>query len=139
MIFLFQKKIYLLGNTVINFFLLLDGSHWDPRTQAHWPIVLYFRRPASLPRDTISLSLASFICSGSILVKPKVCTHRMCLFILCSMYCRLICPVRGPINILQCFLSNLLMNRMYLSVGPARHSWLVQYFTQTFHSVCFLF
>ncbi len=32
------------------------------------------------------------------------------LLILCSMYCRLICPVRSPTNILQCFLSSLLMN-----------------------------
>ncbi len=32
------------------------------------------------------------------------------LLILSSMYCRLICPVRSPTNILQCFLSNLHMN-----------------------------
>ncbi len=71
------------------------GSHWDPRTQDHWPIALYlsfkfiglFRSPALLPMAIIPLSLASFIYSGSILVKPKVCiltfsnighSHRMC-------------------------------------------------------------
>ncbi len=32
------------------------------------------------------------------------------LLILCSMYCRLICPVRRATNILKCFLSSLLMN-----------------------------
>ncbi len=46
-----------------------------------------FRSPAPLLRATILLSLASFICSGSILAKPKVCiltfsntghSHRMC-------------------------------------------------------------
>ncbi len=61
------------------------------------------------------------------------------LLILCSMYCRLICPVRIPTNILQCFLSSLLMNWTYLLVGPSRHNCLVPYFSQTFHSVCFLF
>ncbi len=30
------------------------------------------------------------------------------LLILCSMYCRLICPVRSPTNILQCFLSTII-------------------------------
>ncbi len=44
------------------------------------------------------------------------------LLLLCSMYCRLICPVRCPTNILQCFLSSLLMNLTYLSVGPSRPS-----------------
>ncbi len=61
------------------------------------------------------------------------------LLILCSMYCRLICPVRSPTDILECFLSSLLINRAYLSVDPSRRSWLVPYFSQTFHSVCFLF
>ncbi len=46
-----------------------------------------FRRTASLLRSTISLSLASFICSRYILANPKVCiltfsntghSHRMC-------------------------------------------------------------
>ncbi len=54
-------------------------------------------------------------------------------------HCRLTCPVRSPTNILLCFLSSLLMNRIYLSIGPFRHSWLVPYLSQTFHSVCFLF
>ncbi len=94
------------------------------------------RSPAPLPRATIPRSLTSFIYSGSILAKPEVCiltfsntghSHRICtdvsfsaphllhegvfaLLTLCSMYWRLICPVRRPTNILQCFLSNLLMN-----------------------------
>ncbi len=55
------------------------------------------------------------------------------LFILCSMYSRLI------FHILQCILSSLLMNWTYLSIGPSRHSWLVPYLSQTLHSVCFLF
>ncbi len=50
------------------------------------------------------------------------------LLILCSLYFKLKCPVRSPINILQSFLSSLLMNCTYLSVGPSRHSWLVPYF-----------
>ncbi len=62
----------------------------------------------------------------------------LALLILCSMYCRLICRVRSPTNILQCFLSSLLRNWTYLSDGLSRHSWLVPYFSQTFHSVCFL-
>ncbi len=52
--------------------------------------------------------------------------------------CRLICPVRSPTNILQCFQSGLLMNWTYLSVGPSKYGWLVPYF-QTSHLVCFLF
>ncbi len=61
------------------------------------------------------------------------------LLILCNMYYRLIWSVRSHTNILQCFLSSLLMNWTYLSVDPSRHSWLVPYFSQTFHSICFLF
>ncbi len=120
---------------------------------------------APLSRATIPLSLASFICSGSILAKPNVCiltfsstghSHRMCtdvsfsaphllhegvfaLIILCNMHCKLIYLVRSPTNILQCFQSSLLMNWTYLSVGSFRHSWLVPYFSQTSHSVCSLF
>ncbi len=124
-------------------FFFLRGRFSELRTQAHWAIALclsfkfigLFTSPASLPRATIPLSLASLICSGSILAKPKVCiltfstghSYRMCtdvsfsaphllpeqvfaLLILYSIYCRLICPVRSPTNILQCFLSSLLMN-----------------------------
>ncbi len=60
------------------------------------------------------------------------------LLILCSIYCRLICPVRSPTSILQCFLSSLLMNRTYLSAGSSRHCWLVPYLSHTLHSICFL-
>ncbi len=153
-------------NTCSDFFFSCEvGSHWDPRTKAHWPITLslwfkfirLFRSPATLRRAMIPLSLASFICSGSILGKPKVCiltfsntwhSHRMCtdvsfsaphilhegvfaLLILWSIYRRLMCPVRSPTNILQCFSSSLLMNWTYLSVGPSRHSWIVQPFTDS--------
>ncbi len=134
-------------NAFSQFFFSEVGPNWDLRTQARWPIALYlsfkfiglFRSHAPLPRATIPLSLASFICSGSILAKPKVCiltfsntghSHRMCadvsfpaphllhervfaLLILCSMYCRLIWPVRSPTNILQYVLSSLLMNWTY--------------------------
>ncbi len=55
------------------------------------------------------------------------------------MYCRLICPVRSPTNILQCFLSSLFMNWTYLSVCSSRYSSLFRYFSQTSHYVCFLF
>ncbi len=107
---------------------------------------------------------ASLAFIESIMAKPKVCIlnfsntgqpHRMCtdvsfsaphllhkgvfaLLILCSIYCRLICPVKSP-TILQCFLSSSLMNWAYLSVGSSRHSWLVPYLSQTLHSVYFLF
>ncbi len=137
------------------FFFLQGGSQLgpqDPCPLVHCPIPLIeihrglFRSPASLPRATIPLSLTSFICSGSILAKPKVCltfyntgySRRMCtdvffsalhlhegvfaLLILCSMYCRLISPVRSPTNIQQCFLSSFLMNWTYLSVGLSRQS-----------------
>ncbi len=95
-----------------------------------------------LPGATIPFNLASFIYFGSILAKPTVCilifsntgySHRLCtdvsfsaphlphegvsaLLILCSMYRRLICPVRNPTNILQCFLSSLLMNCFLFSI-----------------------
>ncbi len=46
---------------------------------------------------------------------------------LCSTYCRLICPLRSSISILQCFLSSLLMNWTCLLIGPSRHRWLVPY------------
>ncbi len=126
---------------IIYIFFCEVGPNWDPRTQATGilPYTIHrvlFRSPAPLPRDTIPLSLASLVCSGSILAKPKVCiltfsntqhSHRMCtdvlfsaphllregvfaFLILCSLYCRLICPVWSPTNILQCFLSSLLMN-----------------------------
>ncbi len=64
----------------IAYFFCEVGPHWDPRTQACWPIALYlsfkfigglFRSPATLPRTTIPLSLASFMCSGSIPAKPQ--------------------------------------------------------------------
>ncbi len=160
-------------NFFCHFFFCEVDLDWDPRTQARWPIAPYLSFKfiggylGVLPpyQATIPLSLTSFICSGSILTKPKVCilifsntrhSHRMCtdvsfsapnllhegefpLLILCSMYCRLICPFRSSTNILQCFLSSLLIIWAYLSVGPCRHSWLVPYFSQTFHSVCFLF
>ncbi len=67
---------------VLNFFFIWEvDSNWDPRIQARWPTALYlsfkfmglFRSPASLQRVTIPLSLASFIYSGSMLAKPKVC------------------------------------------------------------------
>ncbi len=156
----------------LRIFFCRVGFHWEQRTQAHWPIALYlsfkfiglFRSPHPLPREAIPLSLASFICSGCILAKPRVCvltvsntrlSHRMCtsisssaphhlhkgffaLLILCSIYCRLICRVRSPTNIRQYFMS-LLMNWTYLLVGPSRYSWLVPYLSQTLHSVCFLF
>ncbi len=56
-------------------------SQLGPRTQANRPLPYtshlnslgIFRSPAPLLRATIPLSLASFICSGSILAKPKVC------------------------------------------------------------------
>ncbi len=67
------------------------------------------------------------------------CMRGFALLISYSMDCKLICPVRSPINILQCFLSSLFMNCTYLSVDPSRHSWLVPYFSQTFHSHRFLF
>ncbi len=124
------------------FFFARGRSQLGPQDSgqlAHCPIPLIlihrglFRSPVTLPRAKLPLSLASFICSGSILAKPKVCilifsntgrSHRMytdvsfsaphllhervfALFILCS---RLICLVRSPTNILQCFLFNLLMN-----------------------------
>ncbi len=86
------------------------------------------------------------MCSGTILAKPSVCIlafsntrywHSLCtdvsfsaphllhegifvLLILCSIYCRLICLVRSPTNILQSFLSSLLMNWTYLLVGRFR-------------------
>ncbi len=47
------------------------------------------------------------------------------LLILCSIYCRLISPVRSPVSSLQCFLSTLLMNWTHLSVAV---SW-----SRTFH------
>ncbi len=47
--------------------------------------------------------------------------------------------VRSPTNILQYFLSSLLMNWQYLSVGSSRHGWLVSYLPQALHFVCFLF
>ncbi len=110
--------------------------------------------PAPLTKAVIPLSLALFICPGSILAKPKVCiltfsnTRRsyrtvtdvsfsvphllhegvFALLILCNMYCRLLCSVRSPTNILPCSRSSLLMNWTYLSVGPSRQRWLVQYF-----------
>ncbi len=59
--------------------------------------------------------------------------------IVCSMYCRLIRSVRSPTNILQCFLSSLLMNQIYLLVDPSKHNCPVPYFSQTLHSVCYLF
>ncbi len=61
------------------------------------------------------------------------------LLILCGMCCRLICPGRSPTDILPCFLSSSLTNWTYLSVGPSRHNCLIPYFSQTSHSVCFLF
>ncbi len=97
----------------------------DSDLLAHCPIPLIwtrrrlFRSPAPFLRATIPLSFASFICSRSILAKPKVCiftfsntghSHRMCtdvsysapyllhegvfaLLILCSMHCRLMCQL----------------------------------------------
>ncbi len=66
---------------LLSLIFLRGGSNWDPRTQAHWPLPYIsleihrglFRSPALLQRVTNRLSLASFIYSGSILVKPKVC------------------------------------------------------------------
>ncbi len=145
----FLKKIlrkFLLVSTklIILYFFVRWVPHWDPRTQSDWPVALslsfkfvgLFRSPTPLLKAIILLSLASFICSRSILAKPNVCiptfsntwhSHRMCtdvsfsaphllhegvfpLLILCSMYCRLICLVKSPTNILQYFLSSLLMN-----------------------------
>ncbi len=48
-------------------------------------------------------------------------------------------PVRNSTNILQCFLSSLLMNWTYISVGPSRNNWLIPFLSQTLHSICFLF
>ncbi len=119
------------------FFFHDVGPSWVSRTQVHYPSPLYLSfkfiggylgvQPPYQPR---SCSASPFICSGSILTKPKVCiftfantghSHRMgtdvsfsaphllqegvfALFILCSMYCRLTCPVRSPTKIPQCFL-----------------------------------
>ncbi len=72
-----------------------DGSNWDLRTQALCSIALYpsfkfiggYSTVQPIPRATILLSLASFIWSGSILVKPMVCilifsntrhSHKLC-------------------------------------------------------------
>ncbi len=59
--------------------------------------------------------------------------------ILCSVYCELICPVRSPTNILQCFLSSLLINRASNRlVIPNIVGW-SHTFHRFFHSVCSLF
>ncbi len=91
-----------------------------------------FNSPTPLPSVTILSSLVSFIWFGSILVKHKVCiltlsntvhSHRICTnislpaphvlheeasahHILCSIYCKLICPIRSPTDILQHFLTS---------------------------------
>ncbi len=82
--------------TIYFYFFWEVGPNWDPRTQVRWPIALYLSfkfiegylgvQPP-YRRTTIPLSLASFICSGSILAKLNVCiltfsntrhSHRMC-------------------------------------------------------------
>ncbi len=63
------------------FFCCEVALYWDTRTQAHWSTAPYLsfkfigllRSPALLRRATIPLSLTSFICSRSMLAKPKVC------------------------------------------------------------------
>ncbi len=111
------------------------------------PICFYL----SMEAQFLGFFYLYIFCFRSILAKPKVYIlvfsntkhlHRMCnevsfsaphllhkevltLLILCSIYCRLICPVRSPTNILQCFLSSLRINGTYLSVGTSRHNWLV--------------
>ncbi len=156
---------------MINDFFCEVGPHWDPRTQAHWPVALYlsfkfiggYLGVQPLYWGSRSHSASPFLLHTS--WQRPICiltffntgnSHRMCtdisfstthllhegvfaLFILYSMYCRLICPIRNPTNILQFFLSSLLMNWTYLSVDHSRHRWLVPYLLQIFHSVCFLF
>ncbi len=120
-------------------FFLEVGLHWDPGTQAHWPIAYTshlnsqgaIQESNHLTEGHDSAQLAPFflfwIHPGKAQgLHPYLFQHRVCtdvsfsapqllhegglaLPILCSMYCRLICPVRSPTNILKCFLSGLLM------------------------------
>ncbi len=79
-------------------FFCKEGSYWDPRTQAQWPITLsisfkfiggylWAQPPYQRPW---SHSLWPLICCRSILAEPKVCiltfsntghSHRMCTFV----------------------------------------------------------
>ncbi len=96
-------------------------------------------------------SLASFIWFGSILciliISNHEDLHKICtnvsfsathllhervsafLFLCSSIYCKLVCPVKNLPNILQCFLSSLLLNWTYLLVAlPNMVGW-----CHTFH------
>ncbi len=133
------------------FFFCKGWSLLGTRTQEHWPIALSFSlkfiglfgSPAPLPRATIPAQPRLWIYpSRAEGLHPYFLRHRhlrrICTDVsfsasdllhegvhvlnLRSIYCRLIGLVRSPINILQCFLFNLLINWTYLSVGPSRHN-----------------
>ncbi len=124
-----------------------------------------FRKPAPLPRATIPLSLESFICSGSILAKPKVCVITFP-----TPGIRIECVPTFPfLHRISCMRESLLTSScaactaewharlgalptfcnvscaVYLwtehtyQLWSLQNRWLVSYFSQTFHSVCFLF
>ncbi len=100
MVYQYINFSFLLFSFLFFFFFFWEmDPRWNPRNHTHWPIALYLSfkfigcylgvQPP-LPRAMISLSLASFICSGSILVKPKVCiltfsnaghSRRMCTYV----------------------------------------------------------
>ncbi len=105
------------------------------------PLVKIYRSYSTvwgpLPKAMVLFNLTFYIYSRSILAKYKVCilifsntghSYIMCtdvsfsathllhegvfaFLILYHIYCRLICPVRSPTSILQCFLSGLLYKR----------------------------
>ncbi len=120
----------------------VQPPYWGPRSHSASPLLSVpdsswqNPRSTSLPFPTPGIRIE---CAPTFSAPHLLHEGIFALLILNSVYCRLICSIRSPINILPCFLSSILMNWTYLSVGPSRHSWLVPYIPQTFHSVSFLF
>ncbi len=159
---------------LFGFFLMRWVPHWDPRTQAHWPIALYLsfkfiggylgvqppyrgRRSRSASPLLFVLDLSGQNPKSASLPFPKPCICIECVPTFPFLH-RISC-MREPLlfsssaactadwyarledlaTFCKCFLSSLLKNWTYPSVGLSRHRWPVSYFSRTFHSICLLF
>ncbi len=74
------------------------------------------------------------LCVEADCTTPATCTH----VYTCTLH-KSIPGFRSTTSTRQCFLSSLVMNWTYLSIGPSRHSWLVPYLSQTLHSTVLFF
>ncbi len=119
-------------------YLGVQPPYRGPQSRSAWPLLFVpdpswqSPRSASLPFPTLGIHIEC-VPKFPFLHHISCMRESFALLILCSMYCRLICPFKSPTNILQCFLFSLRMNWTYLSVSPSRDSWLIPYFSQTLY------